>query len=220
VLEWILLKKNKLNFFNCIIVIGVSYLFYLFFQARTDFILTVLFVVLVLLSQGTFNKFISKIFKSKALVISPWILTIICFFVLFFVKTGTGIYNVLNRLLSSRMDIFKFYYHSTGINFLPQKITFLFQNSTFAGMDNAYIYMGIYEGIFLLVIFCLLEQRIALKIKTMPITNALVYIILLLLGLTESLMIYPFINILVVYFCHPKENTVLESEEKNNEKQD
>lgn len=127
-------------------------------------------------------------------------MSILSLSVLLFVKQGTILYLLINKLLSSRLDIFQFYYQLVGIKLLPQKITVYFQDSTFAGMDNAYIFAAVYDGLILFVVFFVIEQIIAKKIQVAPYNVSLVFLFILLVGLTEALIIYPFINMMVIYF--------------------
>lgn len=200
VIEWVLLRNKKINLFESLSILGISYVFYKFFLDRTDWILTILLVLLVIVSNS------NLIYKSMNHLISTilplvgWALSILSLIVLFFVTPGSRLYLELNAVLSSRLDIFQFYYKLSGLKILPQNITTYFKDSTFAGMDNSAIYIALFDGMILLFVFCIVEQFIGKNLKNYAINVKLAFLILMLTGLTEALMIYPFINMFVVYY--------------------
>ncbi|NEZ69022.1 hypothetical protein [Pediococcus pentosaceus] len=199
ILEWILIKNKKVNIFEILSMLGISCFFYRFFLARTDWILTILLLLSIIIIQLFDGSKLTVIIK-KCDSIFVWLMSILSLSVLLFVKQGTILYLLINKLLSSRLDIFQFYYQLVGIKLLPQKITVYFQDSTFAGMDNAYIFAAVYDGLILFVVFFVIEQIIAKKIQVAPYNVSLVFLFILLVGLTEALIIYPFINMMVIYF--------------------
>lgn len=199
-LEWIALKKGKLTSIEGIIIILVSYIFNTFFNARTDYGITILMVITIIVVQSLNSEKVNRFIKEKIAKNMVWILAMVSWMVLLLVKQGTHLYSVLDGALSSRLSIFNFYYKNFGVHFLPQKITEFFQDSTFFGMDNAYIFLGVYLGIILFIMVCMLEQVIAKKLVLENMNVVFVYIFTLLIGLTESTMLYPFIGFVVVYF--------------------
>lgn len=210
ILEWILIKHKKINIIEYIFMLGISYYFYRFFLARTDFVLTILLLVATFFVQTLSAHRVMKFLKNIIIPWICWILALFSFAILVFVHSGTRIYTEINGLLSSRLDIANFYYQTAGIHVLPQKITMYFQDSTFAGIDNAFIYIGIFDGIIMLILFCVMEQVIAKKLKYASYTFCLIYIFIMLIGMTEALIVYPFINMMVVFYGQNKNDLLKE----------
>ncbi|MGC8409062.1 hypothetical protein [Latilactobacillus sakei] len=202
VLEWLIVRFKKITIIEVLLLSGISIYFNNYFQSRTSFLLSLLAIFGVYVIQYINSNKIEKVLgRIKALKYFPILLTIMSLSFVIFLKKGTQIYNLANKLLSSRLDIFSFYYSVAGIHWLPQRITYLFQDATFVGMDNSYIFLGIYMGLIALIGFCLVEiMCISKLLENNNIEYLIIVIIFLVFGLTEALAIFPVVNFSVIFF--------------------
>ncbi len=200
-LEYIFLRNYNLNFVEVLIWICIIEFVNKYSDTRSTEIISIITLLLAFVFKFVSSSDLKKIFyKNRRLFeLIPALLAICSYLLVNNVKPGSNLYNLITTYDSSRLNIFQFYYNAVGLHLFPKAINVLFMNSTFVGMDNTYILLLVSYGIVSLIVYVVLSMHL---IKIMIDKDAfylfLITIMLLIFGLVESTVIYPFVGFYVV----------------------
>lgn len=198
-LEYILLRNSNLTFIEVVIWIGIIVCIDVYSDTRSTEAVSIITLLIAFFFKSLLNK--KNVFNKnkKFFEILPTILTICSYLLVNNVKPGSALYNFIIQYDSSRLNIFQFYYNIAGLHLFPEKINTFFMDSTFVGMDNAYILLLVSFGIISLVVYVIvLTYLIWIMINKNETYLLLITIMLLIFGLVESTVIYPFVGFYIV----------------------
>lgn len=199
VLQYILLRKARFNIIDTIFSLVFVILFNEVCDSRASEFASI-FVIVSVFIFNSFNSLKGKLKVKKLLIniikLCPFLLATLSYVIVLYAVPGTTFYNNANKLLSSRLDIFQFYYKIVGLHLFPKPIYSLFMNSTFVGMDNAYIYLLVSFGVIALIVYCsIIYKLISFCFLHKEYYLLFVTLALCIFGLVESTVIYPFVGV-------------------------
>lgn len=200
-LEYVFLRNSNLNFVEVIIWICIIEFVNKYSGTRSTEIISIITLMLAFVFKFVSSSDLKRIlYKNKKLFeLIPALLAVCSYVLVNNVKPGSNLYNFITTYDSSRLNIFQFYYNAAGLHLFPKAINVLFMNSTFVGMDNTYILLLVSYGIVSLIVYVVLSMHlIKIMIDRDESYLFLITIMLLIFGLVESTVIYPFVGFYVV----------------------
>lgn len=202
ILEWIYLRKQNLNMVDFGWIAVILLLMNHFVDSRTSFIVGILALILTV-----FSKLTRKILRLKLMKIISVGAYIEAAFISFFAAAhflagnGTGFWDRLNSMLSSRISIAQFYLQNSGVRVLPKTLP-QYLNTGLVVLDNTYVYLGVHLGIIALVLFLLLMTTLGYRLLTQNnFYGMIVFICFAILGMMESTLFYSSMNFLVIFLA-------------------
>lgn len=217
ILEYFYVRSYKITVFELVILLVFNWFFMFISDSRATG-----FIAIATMLAFTFVKIFGEIKFNKIFMDSrlkfliqnlSFVLALVSILVTVMVKPGTQIFTELSTLTSGRIDIFQYYFGINGFHLWPKAIKDLFQNSTFVGMDNAYINLMVSFGILILISYCLLLRKFTIQIMENKSSSLLIIIIAFMIwGLVESTIVYPFVG----FFCLVYRNTLMEDKNVKN----
>ncbi|MBU7478904.1 MULTISPECIES: hypothetical protein [Lactiplantibacillus] len=201
-LEWIYIRSGKFGLFDYLGSVAILILLNNFVDSRSSVIIGVVGLIL------NFSIYFVKIALKKKffrIIIGTAYIEVALISILiansFQAGIGTGIWDRVNALLSSRISIAQFYLQSSGFSILPKELpTYL--NTGVVVLDNTYIYLGIKLGIIALVIFLVFMTILGryLVVKR-DYYGVIIFICFAIYGIMESTLFYCSINFLIVFLA-------------------
>ena len=159
--------------------------------------------------------FNNKIVKYM-IILMPEIFCIISYCIVYWLKTTDPIYNLVNSITSSRMDILKFYLTNYGVHTLPINFDVNYINGFgehISAIDNGYLYLGIRLGLICLIIYLsICSYIIKTSIDTGNNFTIAIIFAFMLLNLVEYVSIIPAIALYCVMRSQVKQSKVVKLE--------
>lgn len=158
-----------------VVLVLFTLLIYYFTLSRTSTIILVFTLLCLILLGKKQDKFVPCFFR-KLLALGPIVLFLVS---LSFIITH-NYSDTLNSLLSGRLALYRNFYATYGIHFLstPQ-----LENAMF---DNSYLQALLSKGIFFCSALLVIYVKLALFSKRMTWKSCLLYLTIILLGITET----------------------------------
>lgn len=166
---WLFLNFKRLKNIHLVVIFIINIVLYELTKTRTNYINTIILIVLFFLIINTDNKF-RKLIKIIAQYITPVLAVITMLFIRLYLN-GNELALRMDDVFSARIRLGAYMYHKYGLTWLGENVsysvewdtTWKLSNLTF---DNAYSYLCISQGIIWLLILCVLFFRLAKKYDT------------------------------------------------------
>lgn len=217
---WCILRGRRLNLLDVLISVSIGLFVLKIADARSESILIIVtpiacFVTNLFSQERILRWLESRIFRNSIRAI-PLLLASCSVFVTVWLSPGSVFYNSVNHMLSSRLAIFQYYYGIAGVHLLPKVINTYFMNSTFVGMDNSYVYLFVSFGIVMFILYLVLTIKILNDVlNSKQVSLLIVTVMMLILGLVESTVIYPFVGFVYVIAKSASERIVDNMEDQH-----
>lgn len=207
-LELLYIKKGKINL--KIILFGILTYFAItkYADSRTESLLLILiYAIFILYKFVDFEKIFNK--KTIKFLTSHMfeILTILSFVFLILFKHNNSFAITLNQILSNRLQSALEFFNSYNINIFGNKLLLISSeqakllNTRAYILDNSYFHIILHYGILVYLMFAYIFN-ISIKecIKSKNITLILIFIVLLIMGLSETYLFKVDGNVFLLYF--------------------
>ena len=219
-LEWLIIRKNKITYIELLCILILDIFMGNLTDARGEAITLFLACLFSLLIYKVTPRKIKIHFNNKIvkymIILMPEIFCIISYCIVYWLKTTDPIYNLVNSITSSRMDILKFYLTNYGVHTLPINFDVNYINGFgehISAIDNGYLYLGIRLGLICLIIYLsICSYIIKTSIDTGNNFTIAIIFAFMLLNLVEYVSIIPAIALYCVMRSQVKQSKVVKLE--------
>ncbi|MCV3325608.1 O-antigen ligase family protein [Pediococcus pentosaceus] len=208
VLEFIILKFNKINLLDGFIICVTAGMLFYTTNSRSSVIGIMLALILTIVFKSNLKKIlVSKLFLSTMSLI-PFILAILSYAAVKLYNSGSTFLIVMDKLFSGRIHLINYFINTYQLKLFGQHIQFAdsmnLRNTYFLVMDNSYISILLKYGI---LPFCMFLILYYLKIKKVQldangIPELIAILVMCAVGLMETELFYPAYNITLLYLMN------------------
>lgn len=209
--------SKKINIKKCILLQVLALAFYFLFYCRTGLILSTVGIWTTLLIKNknisNLNWIIKKIIENFYLILFVFVYIVAMFFY------NTDFYDLLNKIIPSRIMEANFYFTNVGISVLPREE--LYFTKYFIQNDNTQLYMLVSYGVLFTLIYLYIYKR-ALKnlINQNKKIEVLFILLFILYSYAEIIFLKPNLNfsiLLLIYAFYPSRQLENSLEDCKNE---
>ena len=153
-------KFDKIKIWNLVVLEIVSVIWYVLFRARTGLVIVTLFLIGTVIYKVTRNKqnLILKTIRSAQIAVIP--VMFVGTYLLSTIFYNTQISNIINKLVSSRIEISNIYFNVIPPGILPKNYEFIAN----LPVDNMYTFIistfGIVFSVMIIIAFVKLEIKL------------------------------------------------------------
>lgn len=189
---------DKINFLKCIIIQSILIIFYFIFYCKTGIILGSIVVwgcLFIKIKDSKNTNYTNKIFAF--IVRHSFLFFFLFVFIIAKYGFNTFVFNILNKVIQSRIHEAFYYIKLYGIQFLPRIITYYYI------CDNSQVVLLVNLGLIFTILYVYIHDKtISILLKNNRKVEVFFLIIYLLYSYCEITFIKPFSNFSVLFLVY------------------